>query len=311
MFASWENSWGLDFVQTLVGTRGPLGDLLAQALHFSGETLFFLVVLPTIYWGVDRKLGIRLLFALTTSYALGTLLKTQLAAPRPFHIAPELISPLFEQDGYGFPSNHVLLAVAVWGYLASYLRSRGIYFAVTLFVVAQMWSRIYAGVHFFHDAIGGLVFGFIALWIFTQALRYLPPRWLKWSDTAKYSLTIGSGSLIYLILSQSEDATAVVGLWLGCSLGIILREKMTESNVSGSYIQRLIRTFFGLLILVTFFYTARYLFASMSIEGSTIASLLRTIRYSLTTILGLTFIPQIFLRLNLALPAGHESRTSS
>lgn len=311
MFVNWETGWGLDFVQTLAGTRGPLGDLLAQALHFSGETLFFLVVLPIIYWGLDRKLGIRLLLALTTSYALGTLLKTQFAAPRPFHIAPELISPLFEQDGYGFPSNHVILAVAVWGYLTSYLRNRWIHFAVTLLVVAQMWSRVYAGVHYLHDVIGGLIFGLIALWIFTQALRYLPSWWLNWSDTAKYSLTIGSGSLIYLILSQNEDATAVVGLWLGCGLGIILREKMTESSVTGSYVQRLIRTIFGLLLLVTFFYAARYLFASFSIEGSPIASLLRTIRYSLTTILGLTYIPRLFLLLNLAQPAGHASRPSS
>lgn len=303
MFASWETGWGLDFVETLAGTRGPLGDLLAHTLHFSGETLFFLVVLPIIYWGLDRKLGIRLILALTTSYALGTMLKTQFSAPRPFHIAPELISPLFDQDGYGFPSNHVLLAVAVWGYLASYLRNRWIHFAVTLLVVAQMWSRVYAGVHFLHDVIGGLIFGFIALWMFTQALRYLPSWWLSWSDTAKYSLTIGSSFLIYLILSQNEDATAVVGLWLGCGLGIILREKLSGSDVSGRYIQRTIRVLLGLILLVSFFFATRALFANISSEGSSVALILRILRYGLTVILGLTIIPRLFMLFGLAPPS--------
>ena len=303
MFANWETGWGLDFVETLAGTRGPLGDLLAQALHFSGGTLFFLVVLPIIYWGLDRKLGIRLILALTTSYALGTLLKTQFSAPRPFHIAPELIPPLFDQDGYGFPSNHVLLAVAVWGYLASYLRNRWIHFAVTLLVVAQMWSRVYAGVHFLHDVIGGLIFGFIALWIFTQALRYLPPRWLSLSDTTKFSLTIGSSFLIYLILSQNEDAPTVVGLWLGCGLGIILREKWSGNDVAGGYIQRTIRVLFGLILLVSFFFATRALFANLSYEGSSVALVLRILRYALTVILGLTIIPRVFMLFDHALPS--------
>ena len=177
MFASWESGWGLEAVQALEAARGPLGDALAQALHFSGGTLFFLVVLPIIYWSIQRELGTRLIFALTSSYALGALVKAQFSAPRPVDIAPVLISPLVEQGGYGFPSNHVILTVAVWGYLALYVRKRWVTLAVMLLVLAQMWGRVYAGVHFPHDVIGGLVLGAISLWLFVQALEYFPSRW--------------------------------------------------------------------------------------------------------------------------------------
>ena len=140
MFASWESGWGLDAVQALAAVRGPLGDALAQALHFGGGTLLFLVVLPIIYWSLQRELGTRLIFALTFSFALGELVKAQFGAPRPVDIAPTLISPLLEQGGFGFPSNHVLLTVAVWGYLAFYLRRRWGALAVALLVLAQMWG---------------------------------------------------------------------------------------------------------------------------------------------------------------------------
>ena len=59
MFASWESGWGLEWVRALQETRGPLGDILAQALHFSGGTLFFLILLPIIYWCLHRQLGTR------------------------------------------------------------------------------------------------------------------------------------------------------------------------------------------------------------------------------------------------------------
>ena len=306
MFESLESGWGLDFVQMLADTRGPLGDLLARALHFSGGTLFFLVVLPIIYWGIDRKLGMRLMLALTVSYALGTLLKTQFAAPRPFHSAPELITPLFEQDGHGFPSNHVLLAVAVWGYLAAYLRNRWVNVVVAILVMAHMWGRVYAGVHYVHDVIGGLIFGFIALWILTQALIYLPPRWLRWSDTVKFSLTIGSSLLIYLLLSQNEAAAAVAGLWSGCGLGIILKQKWSGGDVAGSYGQRTSRVLFGLILLVSFFFAARALFAYLGTEESSVATALKILRYCLTVILGLTIIPRMFMFFS----PGAESKTT-
>ena len=103
MFASWESGWGLEAVQALAAARGPLGDALAQALHFGGGTLFFLVVLPIIYWSLQRELGTRLIFALTFSFALGELVKAQFGAPRPVDIAPTLISPLLEAGRIWLP----------------------------------------------------------------------------------------------------------------------------------------------------------------------------------------------------------------
>lgn len=311
MFSSWESGWGLDFVHQLEATRGPLGDVLAQALHFCGESLFFLLVLPIIYWAIDRRLGSHLIVALAAAFALGTLLKIQFHAPRPVDVDPNLISPLWVQEGYGFPSNHVLLAVTVWGFLAIQIRNRWLHATFFLYVIAQIWGRVYSGVHFLHDVIGGLLFGIIALWLFMVSGEWLAARWHFWSGRTKIALITSSSLLCFIVLAPNEEATAVVGLWLGCGLGIILREQWPESKVAGSYKQRMIRVILGLILLVSSFYLSRSFFDAISMDGSTSASILRMIRYVLTTILGLALLPRMFVWLNLAQPAGHDRATTS
>ena len=97
-----------------------------------------------------------------------------------------------------------------------------------------------------------------------------------------------------------------MGLWLGCGLGVIMREMLAESNASGGMWQRLARIALGLTLLIAFFYAARALFGSISIEGTTFAMLLRTLRYALTLVLGFVFLPRLFLQLHLAPPIGSD-----
>ncbi len=303
MFAAWENGWGLELSLSLAETRGPLGDALANALNFSGGTLFFLILIPGIYWCLHRDLGARLLFVLILSYTLGLLLKAQFQAPRPVDIAPQQITPLFEQGGYGFPSNHVILALAIWGYLALHWRRRRFTLLVAMYVLAQMWSRVYAGVHYFHDVLGGVLFGGVALWLFLVAAENLPAFWKRRSIAQRVVLALGSSALVYFVLPPGEESAVAFGLSLGGGLGIILLERIRSSISSGSTPQRLLRFFVGLAVLLAFFYATRALFAIVSPDDTTLTSLLRSLRYTLTVLLGFVYLPRFFLSLRLAPPA--------
>lgn len=299
MFASWESGWGLEWARALQESRGPLGDILAQALHFSGGTLFFLILLPIIYWSLHRQLGTRLLFALTFSFAIGVLLKEQFAAPRPFHIDPTLAN-LVEQTGYGFPSIHVIHAVCVWGYAALFLRRRWLLLAVAIYALAQCWARVYLGVHFPHDVIGGLLVGCVSLWLFLCALAYFPPRWQAWTDGQRLLATVAVAAPIGLFLLPGDDPTVVLGLWLGCGGGLLLRERLAGDGVAGNTGQKMARALLGLALLIGFFYALRALFGVISDEGTTAATLLRALRYALTVVLGFALLPRLFLALRLS-----------
>jgi undecaprenyl-diphosphatase len=70
-------------------------------------------------------------------------------------------------NGHSFPSGHVMASVALWGLLpmvvALYTRRRSVWWASVVvsavMVVSISTSRMYLGVHWFSDVVGGLVLG--------------------------------------------------------------------------------------------------------------------------------------------------------
>ena len=90
---------------------------------------------------------------------LDNVLKTAVHRARPdpfFGIAPE---------SYSFPSGHVLFSTCFYGALASIVTaslqngpSRATVWAVTALLVSAVgWSRLYLGLHYPTDVIGGLL----------------------------------------------------------------------------------------------------------------------------------------------------------
>jgi len=77
------------------------------------------------------------------------------------------------QDGYGFPSGHVATLTAVvlvlWPYLNWQLKVAGV-----LLMVLVGWSRIYLGVHFPLDVVGGFALGVTVV----CCIKVLP-NWLR------------------------------------------------------------------------------------------------------------------------------------
>ena len=94
------------------------------------------------------------------------LLKALTVRPRP-PVALRIVNEI----GYSFPSWHAAISVAFWGYLA-FLAMRRITHETWRIVVAAAsaglaliigFSRLYLGVHYFSDVVGGFVIGILAL----------------------------------------------------------------------------------------------------------------------------------------------------
>jgi undecaprenyl-diphosphatase len=80
-------------------------------------------------------------------------------------------SRMVDGTGYSFPSGHVMAAVALWGLLpvvvGLYTRRRSVWWTSVGVAAAMIGaiaaSRVYLGVHWFSDIVGGLLFGSIFL----------------------------------------------------------------------------------------------------------------------------------------------------
>ena len=95
---------------------------------------------------------------------------------RPIELYPDAAS-------YAFPSGHTAIATVTFGVLAvlvSYSMGRwgrSLVFAICgIIVVAIAYSRLYLGVHWLSDVLGGFLFGAVVTAAFGVALEAIPPR---------------------------------------------------------------------------------------------------------------------------------------
>ena len=126
-------------------------------------TVITLLILFTAFiWNKKEHLPFALLIA--ANIAIGALLnyilKQLIQRQR-----PDLLR-LVEIGGYSFPSGHSMSSIIFYGFIAflciRYLKHRSKYFLAVilgLFVIMIGISRIYLGVHYASDVLGGFIFG--------------------------------------------------------------------------------------------------------------------------------------------------------
>lgn len=97
---------------------------------------------------------------------------------------PEVAFQAYRETGFSFPSGHATVAVALYGFLiylawrmmpAGYLRTLTIA-GFTLLIALIAFSRLYLGVHYLSDVLGGLLLGGIFVWIGSVVVKKLEQR---------------------------------------------------------------------------------------------------------------------------------------
>ena len=149
---------------------------LHKNIFFSG--IFIpLVILLTIY--VHKKRGALLVLGLVVTIAIddfigGKVIKPLFARPRPTLAGLDLILRAPEYGGYSFTSNHSANMFCLATFVAFFFPKSSYVFFVLAALTA--YSRVYVGVHYPLDVIGGAALGIGVGWIggaFTK-------RKLKW-----------------------------------------------------------------------------------------------------------------------------------
>jgi undecaprenyl-diphosphatase len=141
----------------------PTCTSVAFAITFLGSVLFFTsasaIAFGCFYWARWRRNAAELVWVMGGAVVLDNGLKYAFHRLRPepfFGIAPE---------SYSFPSGHVLFSCCLYAVLASALASHTrsgvlrvfIWFVALLLATAIGLSRIYLGVHYPSDVLGGYI----------------------------------------------------------------------------------------------------------------------------------------------------------
>lgn len=138
----------------------------------SGVVVIGITVFVIIFFK-NKKYGLFLSIDLALITIIQIILKNIFTRSRPLDIG------LIKEKGYGFPSGHSLTSMAFYG-LIIYLiynsklkrQEKIIYITLfSIFILIVGLSRIYLGVHFFTDVVGGFTFSICFLIIYTSIIK--------------------------------------------------------------------------------------------------------------------------------------------
>ena len=190
--------FGIALIQGLQ-TMSPGLDGFMGAVTFLGTIEFYILFIPVLYWCVDQKLGLRVLFILILTDVPASSFKQLLHEPRPYWLGG--VKALADETTYGIPSSHASNTLAVWGLIAATVKKSWLWTLSIVLILLIGLSRLYLGVHFPQDVLGGWLLGLLMLFVF---IKY-ESRFLAWwkQKTIRYQILLG-----FLSLSSCDPARA-------------------------------------------------------------------------------------------------------
>ena len=251
--------WGLDFVALIQQYRNPVADTFMQHTTDLGGK-YYIYFLPFLLWCLNFHFMVRVCTLFLLSFFINVSFKDLFALPRPFDVDPAITPD--REWGYGMPSGHSQNSALLWIMLAISVAKRW-FWAVALSIALLIgFSRVYFGLHFPGDILGGWLLAALLLWA-NYVWGDRVTQWLKkqtfWFLTGGLWLFLGGLYLLYWMLDM-PIMTGLVAISLGFGMGYMITSRFLHYSGSGNIWQRLLRSAVGLIVLVFYLKASRSFF---------------------------------------------------
>jgi len=241
-----------------------------QGITFLGDTEFYILVMPLLFWCINTTLGIRIGVMLLIGGSINTNLKFLFQGPRPFWVSPD-INPPVTATGFGFPSGHAQNAAGIWGMVAVSVRKNWIRWTAYALILLIGLSRIVLGVHFTHDVLVGWLVGGFLLWLFLK-LEKPVADWFKRSSLSLQLLALVIITALLILPAvllvpplnpppppsgstnpfSYDGLLTTSGSFLGLGLGVILLNLTGQFKHEGKLWQLILRYVVGIIGVLAF-----------------------------------------------------------
>ncbi|ARK30892.1 phosphatase PAP2 family protein [Halalkalibacter krulwichiae] len=281
-----------EFLRTLTENQHPMLDSIAAILTFLGNEEFYFLIVPIIYWCVQKQAGFRLFYIFLVSVTINAFLKITYAIQRP--IGVEGVHSLFISSAEvgshypndSFPSGHAQGSTTLWGYLA-YLISRPTFwvFAVCLILLIS-FSRIYTGLHWPTDVIAGIMIAVFILIVAIRIQHFLSTIPAK----AQWSLAILI-PLFFVAFFPEEEGAKYAGFLLGAGIGYLIEGQKVNMLISNRTVKKISAYAIGIIGLFALQIGLKFIFPEHIVFDF--------IRYSCIGLWGLLGAPYMFVKLGI------------
>lgn len=211
----------------------------------AGEEFIPIIILIIMFWCKDKKYGYKLGFALTFSVVFNGAIKDIVKSPRP--IGREGIKSLRTKTatGYSFPSGHTQNITVLFSSLMIEFKKKWLNVLGVVLIVLVAISRMYLGVHWPKDVVGGIVFGIISVLIGNYIFEI--------EDMKKRNIIfifLMILSLVGTIFFKSPDYYKATGVFLGFFIGYFVESSYIKFSVKATTFKNVAKLLLGLVGVV-------------------------------------------------------------
>ena len=143
--------------------------------NFGGAVFLSIATIALLLLIKNKKIGLSIFSNIVIITILNQLLKRILRRPRPTEFR------IVEETGYSFPSGHSMVSMAFYGYLIyliyRYIKNKYIKWSLIVLLSILICligiSRIYLGVHYTSDVLGGFLLSISYLVVYISLIKNL------------------------------------------------------------------------------------------------------------------------------------------
>lgn len=168
------NTLDNEIYNIIIKTMSQSTTAVMMFASFLGSAITLITLAAGFIFLIENKKYPKLIVLnLILVFILNKILKIIIARPRPERLRLTL------ENGYSFPSGHSMVSFAFYGFLIylinKNLKNKKIKYPLIFFIALLILfigiSRIYLGVHYVTDVVGGFIIGFIYLIIFIKMIK--------------------------------------------------------------------------------------------------------------------------------------------
>ncbi len=261
----------------------PVLDAIAILLA-NFTDLFFIIAVTMVYWCINKEKGENLGYIAVTNMLFSTFLKDCIRLPRPFGREGVVSLATESAPGYSFPSMHTQVVSNLTVTLGHYFKNLCLILSLCLLTILMGASRVYLGVHYLTDVLGGMFFG-----AFTSVVCIYVLRLCK-NKVFVYIVTILLSSL-FLITHPSDEYVMLFSGLCSFVLGTWFEKRFVQFEIPATMTRKALRLMLGISFLLAIYIGFKLL---------TIPALLcDTLRYSLIVFSAVGFLPYCFKKLKI------------
>ncbi|MCF7808123.1 MAG: phosphatase PAP2 family protein [Candidatus Marinimicrobia bacterium] len=226
---------------------------------FLGDEEFFLLFLPLAYWLWRKEIMGRAGMILLFTFLLNAMIKGFFQVPR-----PDSIEHLVHADDWSFPSGHSQGAMVLWGWLAWEFKNVRGYLLAGILVGLIGFSRIYLGVHYPVDVLGGFAIGLVTLSVYAWLLKQRPAGWIALGPT-RQSMVIFVLLMGLFMMQRDLSEVSIKGgaAFIGFLTGYLHERKYLSCGLKPGMSLLLSRLVLGLVGILLIWMGLKQIFVSM------------------------------------------------